>query len=151
MQRFTLSRLLFLTILFFSLISFVPGGNKDIADDVLAYTNQFRKANGLKQLKGNEVLDAIAQKHSENMAAGKVKFGHDGFAQRNAAAQKKISSIKSFAENVAFGINSGKEAVDLWKNSAGHRKNMLGYFTQIGIGVAKDKQGRIFYTQVFSD
>lgn len=151
MQRFTLSRLLFFSVLFFSLISFVPGGNKDIADDVLTYTNQFRKANGLNQLKGNEVLDAIAQKHSENMAAGKVRFGHDGFAQRNATAQKKISSIKNFAENVAFGINSGKEAVDLWKNSPGHRKNMLGRFTQIGIGVAKDKQGRIFYTQVFSD
>lgn len=151
MKYFPLSRFAIFILLFSGLVSFSPVNNKDIAADVLTYTNQFRKANGLNRLVGNNILNAIAQKHSENMASGKVRFGHDGFAKRNAAAQKQIASLTYFAENVAYGVNSGKEAVDLWKNSSGHRKNMLGRFTQMGIGIARDKQGRIFYTQVFSD
>jgi uncharacterized protein YkwD len=39
--------------------------------------------------------------------------------------------------------------VGLWKNSPGHRRNMLGNFKYIGIGIARDRQGRIFYTEVF--
>lgn len=142
----------FLLILVFTgLFSFAPAKNNDIADDVLTYTNAFRESKGLEDLKSNKVLDAIAQKHSEDMAAGRVKFGHDGFAKRNAQAQKQIAGLRYFAENVAFGVNSGEAVVNLWKNSDGHRKNMLGKFLQIGIGVAKDKQGRLFYTQVFSN
>lgn len=151
MKYIPLSRLLFFAIAFFGLVSFISGSKNDIAGDVITYTNQFRKANGLNKLESNDVLSAIAQKHSENMASGKVRFGHDGFSNRNAAAQKEIASLRYFAENVAYGVSSGKEAVDLWKNSSGHRKNMLGRFTQIGIGIARDKQGRIFYTQIFSN
>lgn len=130
--------------------SFKAGRSSGIVDDVLTYTNEFRASRGLKALTPNEALNRIAQKHSENMASGKVKFGHDGFSKRNAAAQKRLS-IHYFAENVAYGVPTGQEAVNLWKNSEGHRANMLGKYAQIGIGVAKDKQGRIFYTQVFSD
>ncbi|RYZ20068.1 MAG: CAP domain-containing protein, partial [Chitinophagaceae bacterium] len=55
------------------------------------------------------------------------------------------------AENVAFGASTGEDVVNMWKNSAGHRNNMLGKFSRIGIGVARDKKGQLFYTQVFSD
>ena len=122
----------------------------DLVEDVLTATNAFRASKKLPALSSNPILNSIAQQHSENMAAGKVKFGHDGFAKRNDAAQKQLS-IQYFAENVAFGVQTGQEVVTLWKNSEGHRKNMLGNYRKIGIGVAKDKQGRIFYTQVFSD
>ncbi|RYD76025.1 MAG: CAP domain-containing protein, partial [Sphingobacteriales bacterium] len=117
---------------------------------VLEFTNKFRSSKGLNDLAPNKYLNELAQQHSENMASGKVKFGHDGFAKRNTAAQKQMA-IRNFAENVAYGAATGEAVVNQWKNSDGHRKNMLGKFSQIGIGVAKDKQGRIFYTQVFSD
>ncbi len=149
-----MKRLLSFTILAFSIgiltTAFKAGKPSGIVDDVLAYTNEFRVSKGLKALAPNEALNRIAQKHSEDMANRKVKFGHDGFSKRNAAAQKQLS-IHYFAENVAYGVPTGQEAVNLWKNSEGHRANMLGKYAQIGIGVAKDKQGRIFYTQVFSD
>ncbi|RYY50453.1 MAG: CAP domain-containing protein [Chitinophagaceae bacterium] len=124
--------------------------SENISQDVLSYTNKFRKANGLTPLVSNDILTNVAQKHSEDMAAGRVRFGHDGFAKRNAAVARQMT-IRSFAENVAFGASTGEAVVDMWKGSPGHRKNMLGKFRQIGIGVAKDKQGRVFYTQVFSD
>ena len=150
MKRITLAASFMLLIVSSTLLSFITVAPSGLADDVLTYTNKFRDSKGLNELSANTILNSIAQKHSEDMASGRVKFGHDGFEKRNTAAQKQLF-IRNFAENVAFGVNTGEDVVNMWKNSAGHRKNMLGKFTQIGIGVAKDKQGRIFYTQVFSD
>jgi len=130
--------------------SFTLKNNSGIADDVLKYTNEFRTSKGLSRLSSNDILSSIAQQHSENMASGKVKFGHDGFSKRYANAQKQLA-VKYVAENVAYGVSTGEDAVKLWINSEGHRKNMLGSYAKIGIGIAKDKQGRFFYTQVFSD
>ncbi|MGN6542438.1 MAG: CAP domain-containing protein, partial [Ginsengibacter sp.] len=50
----------------------------------------------------------------------------------------------------AFGPTSGKQVVDMWKSSPGHRQNLLGRFKYIGVGIAKNRNGRIYYTQVFA-
>lgn len=136
--------------LFISLVSFSPSSETGLVDDVLSNTNKFRKSKGLTGLVINDDLNEIARKHSANMASGRVGFGHAGFNKRYAEAKKKISGFKAFAENVAYGVNTGKEVVTMWKNSPGHRKNMLGNFTYIGIGTAKDQKGKIYYTQVFA-
>lgn len=138
-------------ILFFaSLVSFSPNKNINLVSDILNQTNQFRRLNGLPALVIRQELNAIAQKHSADMASGRIGFGHGGFSKRNAMAMQEIKGIHSFAENVAYGASTGKEVVNLWKTSAGHRRNMLGRYKYIGIGTAKDKKGRIFYTQVFA-
>ena len=84
------------------------------------------------------------------MAKGKVVFGHDGFSARNTMATKKIKSLRTFAENVTYGTTNATQVVTMWKNSSGHRRNLLGLYKYIGIGIAKDRQGRLFYTQVFA-
>lgn len=142
--------LLFTGLMLFTLFSFAPIGHYGLADEVYQHTNRFRKSRGLPALQINEALNAIAQKHSEDMAKGKVGFGHSGFANRDAQARRKITGINSFAENVAYGPTTGKEVVNRWKTSSGHRKNMLGRFKYIGIGISKDRRGRIYYTQVFA-
>ncbi len=131
--------------------SFAPNdSNASLLQDVYNLTNQFRKSKGLPALIIRNDLNDIAQKHSSDMARGRVGFGHGGFAKRNSQAKGKIKTINSFAENVAYGVTTGKAVVTMWKNSSGHRKNMLGDYKYIGIGIAKDRQGRIFYTQVFA-
>lgn len=144
--------LIYLTCLtiFVTLISFSPVINTGIVQDVLSQTNQFRKSKGLPGLIMRNELNKIAQKHSSDMASGRVKFGHGGFEKRNALATRNVKPINSFAENVAYGAATGNDVVTMWKNSSGHRRNMLGRYKYIGIGVAKDKRGRIFYTQVFA-
>jgi uncharacterized protein YkwD len=132
------------------LYSFAPGHAASLTNDVLAETNLFRNENKLPALEMNEQLNALAQKHSENMASGRVSFGHDGFKKRNSMAFKTVSNIHFVAENVAFGASTAKEVLTMWKNSPGHRSNILGKYSYIGIGVAKDKKGRIYYTQVFA-
>ena len=79
-----------------------------------------------------------------------VGFGHNGFDRRFSQARRAVTGMKTFAENVAYGARSGKEVVNMWKNSSGHRRNMLGRFRYTGIGIAKDRHGMIYYTQVFA-
>jgi len=147
--------LLFITLTCFTLLisfsSFAPdNANASLLQDVYSLTNQFRKSKGMPALIIRDDLNDIAQKHSSDMAKGRVGFGHGGFAKRNSQAKGKIKTINSFAENVAYGAKTGREVVTMWKNSSGHRKNMLGRYKYIGIGIEKDRQGRIFYTQVFA-
>ena len=151
-MRLHLSRLLsLLTILaglFLSNASFSVPSSDDLVKDVLKQTNKFRKSQGLDELEMREDLNRIAQKHSENMASGRSRFGHSGFAQRQVMVGR-IIRYKSMSENVAYGARDAKQAVDMWKDSPGHRSNMAGNYTYIGIGVARNKQGFLYYTQIF--
>lgn len=137
------------TLFFAGLSAFAPANINTIVQEVLTETNAFRKAKGLGALELREELNAIAVKHSQDMAKGLVTFGHAGFEKRNVMAFKNMSGLRGFAENVAFGQATGKEAVSKWQLSPGHRQNLLGRYRFTGIGIAKDKDGRIYYTQVF--
>jgi uncharacterized protein YkwD len=142
-------------VLIFFLISslaFTPGRSSTdkLTEDVFKYTNQFRKSKGLKAVEMSEDLNAIARKHSNDMASGRCSFGHDGYDLRVSKIKKTIKPCDGYiGENVAFGASNGKEAVDVWKNSSAHRKNMLGDYKYIGIGTARNRQGVIYYTQIF--
>ncbi len=149
MKRNFLSAAITGLLLFVSLNSFLPDINTSLVTDVLKQTNQFRKSEGLPVLIMKQELNQIAQKHSKDMARGRVAFGHDGFGERQAKAGKVIKGMRTFAENVAYGANTAREVVTLWKNSPGHRRNMLGNFKYIGIGAAKDSKGQIYYTEIF--
>ena len=143
-------------VLIFFLISslaFTPGRSltDKLTEDVLKYTNQFRKSKGLKAVEMREDLNAIARKHSNDMASGRCSFGHDGYDLRVSKIKKTIKPCDGYiGENVAFGASNGKEAVDVWKKSSAHRKNMLGDYKYIGIGTAANKKGIIYYTQIFA-
>ena len=138
--------------LIISVLSFTPEKPSSIGpvEDVLKYTNQFRKSKGLKTLEMRDDLNAIARKHSEDMASGRCAFGHDGYDLRVSKIKKTIKPCDGYVgENVAFGAGNGKEAVEIWKNSSPHRKNMLGDYKYIGIGTSRNRQGVIYFTQLF--
>jgi uncharacterized protein YkwD len=123
--------------------------DSDLANDVLKYTNQYRRSKKLKALEMRSDLNAIARKHSEDMANGRRSFGHGGFEQRRSQIRKIMRTGCTTAENVAYGARSGKDAFEIWKNSSGHSKNMLGNYRYVGIGTATSKRGVIYYTQIF--
>jgi len=135
------------------LLSFTSAAplKEGLTEDVLKYTNQFRRSKGLKALEMRNELNAIARSHSEDMARGRCGFGHDGYNLRVSKIKKIIKPCDGYVgENVAYGAHTGKEAFDIWKNSSGHRKNMLGDYKYIGIGTARNKRGIIYYTQIFA-
>jgi uncharacterized protein YkwD len=133
----------------FLLLSVSTIFNGGMNEEVLKYTNQFRKSKHLPALEMRENLNAIARKHSEDMARGKCGFGHAGYHQRELQVQKIIKMEYGMAENVAYGATTAKQVVSMWKGSSGHRKNMLGNYKYIGIGTARDKHGAIDYTEIF--
>jgi uncharacterized protein YkwD len=147
-SAFSFFSLLSIIILF----SFNGTSTTSLRDDVLKVTNEFRKSKNIAALEMNEEMNAVAQKHSQNMANGKVSFGHVGFAQRTDEIKKKMKNCGAFAENVAFGVSTAKEAIELWKSSDGHRKNLLGKYRYIGIGIATSKtNGQTYFTQIFAE
>ena len=150
MKKNFLSAIVKCFFLLVSLNSFSPHiDHANLVSDILSLTNQFRKSEGLPVLIMKQQLNELAQKHSADMARGRVAFGHAGFGEREAKAQREIKGVYSFAENVAYGVNSANEVVTMWKNSPGHRRNMLGPYKYIGIGTAKDSKGQIYFTEVF--
>jgi uncharacterized protein YkwD len=144
-HRISLSFFTICLLLFLASFVSAPGG---LTDDVLRYTNQFRKSKGISALIMRDELNAIARKHSEDMAKGRCSFGHSGYEKREIQV-RRIFQSGSMAENVAYGPSTGKEVVSLWKNSSGHRRNMLGNYKYIGIGTARDRHGIVYYTQIF--
>ena len=99
-----------------------------------------------------QMLDAAskqAYKHSYNMATGKTAFSHNGFDQRIYAIGQSIGRSSASAENVAYGNLTARGVVDVWLNSPGHKKNIEGNYNLTGIGVSKDRQGILYFTQIF--
>jgi uncharacterized protein YkwD len=122
----------------------------NMADDVLKYVNEYRRKRGLPALVMNDVMSAEAQKHSENMAARRTAFGHNGFQGRWKRISSALSGVSEIAENVALGSTSAKEVVDNWLKSPVHKENIEGHYKITGIGIAADKKGVLYFTQIFA-
>jgi uncharacterized protein YkwD len=122
---------------------------KGMEKDILSYINQYRESIGLPVLQMISAASKQATQHSIDMANRTTPFGHDGFDERIDNITKKIGFVHASAENVAYGKLTAKEVVDLWLNSPGHKKNIEGDYALTGIGIAKDADGVVFYTQIF--
>lgn len=130
-------------------VNAVPLKKEVLAEDILVYINQFRVRKGLSKLHMNPLLIQEAAQHSADMAEHRVAFGHDGFAQRIAHLQKKIQSAQGGAENVAYNYSTAKIVAEGWIKSPGHRRNILGHYNETGIGIVRDKSGKLYFTQLF--
>ena len=118
-------------------------------EDILTKINQHRRSRGLSPLQINNLITTEAEKHSQQMASGKTTFGHSGYDARINRISNQLGPARKSAENVALGSKSVDEVVSGWLNSPGHRKNIEGDFNLTGIGVARNKKGVLYYTQLF--
>ena len=117
--------------------------------EILSYVNQYRLQHGLNALTLNPIISAEAIKHSQDMARHAIPFGHQYFSDRVKRLYGKIKEASGAAENVAFNYKDTKYLVSQWVKSPGHRRNIVGHYKLTGIGIARDKQGKIYYTQMF--
>lgn len=117
-----------------------------------ALVNEHRRAGRLALLAYDSRIAAVARRHSEDMAAGRVPAGHEGFESRQRAISRKIP-LRGIAENV--GVNdyplseTVRAAVSGWIGSRGHRENIEGGYELTGVGIARDAAGAFYYTQIF--
>jgi uncharacterized protein YkwD len=113
-------------------------------------TNAERKKADLKPLIANPQLMAAARDHAANMAR-QDKLDHmlDG---KQPAERVKDAGYKYSAtgENIAWNAITPKEVVKGWMDSPPHKENILKpEYTEIGVGVAKNKKGERYWVQVF--
>lgn len=105
----------------------IAASNVDTAaleEAVFKQINDYRVSQGLKKLTRNSAIDNQARIHSQDMAKGKVPFGHTGFSERVKAVRIPYSSA---SENVAsnYGYSDPvTTAVQGWLKSPGHLANI---------------------------
>ncbi|CQR46775.1 LysM domain/BON superfamily protein [Paraliobacillus sp. PM-2] len=114
---------------------------------VIQLTNQERAKHGLSALKPDWELSRVARYKSTDMK-NKNYFSHQSPTYGSPFTMMKDFGIsyRRAAENIARGQQTPQQVVRAWMNSPGHRKNILGDFSHIGVGyVANGK----YWTQMF--
>lgn len=104
-------------------------------------TNSARAANGKAPLQVYWDLTDDARAHSQDMA-------DSGSLYHNPNLGSVTTGWKTLGENVGVGpdINA---IFNAFMGSSAHRKNILGNFNYIGVGVKSDDSGRLWVTMVF--
>lgn len=119
--------------------------------EVVMLVNQERAKLGLAPLKHNLELSNVARYKSEDMITNNY------FDHISPTYGSPFDMITSFGiqytaagENIAMGQQTAASVMNAWMNSPGHKANILSEnYTEIGVGVAKDKNGSIYWTQQF--
>jgi len=120
-------------------------------NEVIRLVNVERAKKGLPALKANWQLSRVARYKSEDMA-NKGYFSHTSPTYGSPFKMMEDFGIKFTAagENIAMGQQTARDVMNAWMNSPGHRNNILSpSFTEIGVGLAKGPNGRLYWTQMF--
>jgi uncharacterized protein YkwD len=124
---------------------------------VFAEVNRLRAAAGIGALSRSAALDRAAREHSEELAERRL-LDHNSTDAARRTPGLRVSAVgvawTAVAENLAaMSGTAGSVAAQtgtLWLNSPDHRSNMLSArFTHSGVGVAVDRRGLWYVTQVY--
>ncbi len=118
-----------------------------ISESILQLVNVHRVSIGKQTLATNTLATQLAKEHTLFMINQK-EISHDHFDDR-ADRLFDEENATNVGENVAAGQQSAQDVMTAWLNSSGHRENIEGNFTHIGIGVIKNDTGKYYYTQLF--
>lgn len=112
-------------------------------DDIYSLVNRDRAASGLQPLFRNAALDTVALNWASRMGATSEFMHNPSFSSQIPAGWTRAG------ENVAYGWADGEITHAQWMASAGHRANILGDFTDIGIAFIV-ANGRTWSVEVFA-
>lgn len=119
--------------------------------EVIRLVNVQRSKAGLQQLKTNWQLCRAARYKSADMA-NKGYFAHNSPTYGTPFKMMESFGLRfsSAGENIAHGQKTPAEVMKAWMNSPGHKSNIMsGSYTEIGVGLAKNKSGVYYWTQQF--
>ena len=165
---------IFIPLLFFMVMSCAKDSEaqeiekdlfKEIAEKILAKTNDIRKSQGKTDLAQNDEMDILATLHSENMVDFNF-FAHVDHEDKSPSERANALSFSwtSIAENIGqvpwfenvLGCGDTRSAealaecmVEGWKNSPPHYKNILGDYVYLGVGIQFTPKAMGYGTQVF--
>jgi uncharacterized protein YkwD len=111
-------------------------------------TNTLRSSHGVRPLREHDTLTRKAEEWAQHMAStGKLAHSNlaDGLGSLN---------WRSLGENVGYSSPTSNTLLTLhnmFVRSSAHRANLLNSrFTHMGVGVAKDRYGRVWVAEVFA-
>jgi uncharacterized protein YkwD len=117
--------------------------------------NGIRSAHGLPPLAADANLTAVARARSKDMAARNY-FSHQPPDGCNYVCLMDSNGIPhAYAgENIAWNTwqwdQTSQVAVKMWNNSPPHLQNIVNcHYERVGTGVAKAKDGKVYFTMVF--
>ena len=111
--------------------------------------NEDRANNGLGALTLDPELCAIARIKSADMRDNRY-FAHESptYGRVGEMLKRFGYAYSAAGENIAHHANVDK-AQAAFMSSSGHRANILGSWTKVGIGIVTDDNGYIYATQIF--
>jgi uncharacterized protein YkwD len=111
-------------------------------------TNGYRQTYGVRSLHENDQLTAKAEAWAQHMAATGV-LQHSSLTSGLGGLRYRL-----LGENVGYHAPTSdtfKTIHDQFLRSSSHRANILNSgYTHMGVGVAKDKYGRVWVAEVFA-
>jgi uncharacterized protein YkwD len=122
----------------------------DLRNRILDEHNRIRVEAKLRKFTQNKKLTDAAQAHAEDMAEHQ-KMSHDGSDNSKPADRIKAKGYRYFraGENVAAGRLSVERLMKGWMDSPVHKRNILGGFSEIGVGCAVDEDGKRYWCVTF--
>ena len=101
-----------------------PLKNKDIAEKMLKLVNDFRAENGVAPL---ELMPEDTAREYSDLRSREIKekFSHERPNGENVGDYEPLKNIYAIGENIHAGTRTVNTAFSNWKNSPGHRANML--------------------------
>lgn len=129
----------------------VPSDIRALETEVIRLVNAERAKAGRAALTENNEISNVARTKSQDF------INNNYFAHNSPTYGTPFDMLKSFgitftaaAENIASGQRTAAEVMNTWMNSSGHKANILNStYNQIGVGVARDNKGNLFWTQMF--
>ncbi|WP_291103814.1 MULTISPECIES: CAP domain-containing protein [unclassified Flavobacterium] len=115
--------------------------------ETMALINTYRASVGLSELKQINYISYKSEEHDNYMITNNV-VNHDDFVARSEDIIKVLGA-KTVGENIAYNYNTPQAALDAWLNSPTHKENILGDFTNFGISIRVNSEGKKYYTNIF--
>jgi uncharacterized protein YkwD len=118
----------------------------EVREELLALHNEARAVEKLPALAVSKKLQAAAQAHAEEMAERRkmTHAGADGSTVLE-RVQARGYKLRRCGENIAYGHYTPEHVMRGWLDSRAHRKNILGSFSQVGMGYATAKNGTPYW------
>lgn len=132
----------------------IPGASSDLTAmgaEVIRLVNNERKKAGRSPLAENKELSNVAILKANDFITNNY-FAHNSPTYGTPFEMMRSYGINFTAggENIASGPKSAAEVMNNWMNSSGHKANILSSnYNQIGVGVAKDDKGNMYWVQLF--
>ncbi|GAA0239516.1 CAP domain-containing protein [Metaclostridioides mangenotii] len=118
--------------------------------EIIDMVNSVRQQRNLKSLDYSQKATISSRKHCKDMKVNKF-FDHINKKGKGPGDRMKAEGIifTLAGENIAAGQFNSIYAHEAWMNSEGHRKNILGEYKYIGVGVEFGGSYNMYYGQNF--